>query len=595
MSAASPSPFFRRLRALGRRLSQSAARLTGRGRIEGFVDGYAAGEIRGWAMDPGAPGRRVHVVAVSEGRVVAEALADLSRTDLMQDGRGDGRHAFRLRLPPALLDGSARKLRVEAVGAGPRARLLRGDVEIRPPEVSAPRRAPPSVVEAPAPAMPRLVVWGEADDEARARTRESARAQDGPAFELLEIGAGDPARLAESLAASDTVVFARAGDLLDPALGRMLTRTRPLHDVITWDGADAWSRRPEARALGVLLGESLDGAFAVRGHALAGGSRPLLDAVLGQDLPQVERLLAARSELRWAHLPARLSERRGAPSVQSMKASAALAPPGYRWRAGVLSPEAAPARWSVGIWPGWSETAQRSLWALLTLAPADVEIELLAEARVIPGIEDFLGQLRPELRRAGLVVRPVDLGAASGAGAWTQALGQAATGEFVLACQAGVVLEGSAEALQDLAAWAGSSLAGTVTAEIRPVSGPVLAGLAARRTGAGWAARSAYDPAMAGRRRPVLGAPAAFLAVGRDKLAAVGGFGGERLGEAADLGLALRLRRAGAASVLIGDLTAAWTGPGRPAGDSEGAALAAFDAGELAAAACAFPPPEPEA
>jgi hypothetical protein len=93
----------------------------------------------------------------------------------------------------------------------------------------------------------------------------------------------------------------------------------------------------------------------------------------------------------------------------------------------------------------------------------------------------------------------------------------------------------------------------------------------------------------------VLGAPAAFLAVGRDKLAGIGGFDGERLGEAAALGLGLRLRRAGASSVLIGDLKAAWAGPGRPAGESGGAALAAFDAAELAAAACAFPAPEPEA
>ena len=126
---AAPSLFIRRLRALIRSLTPGGAY----SRVEGFVDGCVAGEIRGWAMDRRQPNRRVHVLAVSDGRVVAEALADLSRSDLVQDGRGDGRHAFRLRLPAALLDGEPRTVQVQAITGGAPVRLLRGEIEIGPP------------------------------------------------------------------------------------------------------------------------------------------------------------------------------------------------------------------------------------------------------------------------------------------------------------------------------------------------------------------------------------------------------------------------------------------------------------------------------
>ncbi len=114
-----PGQLFARLGFLNRRV-----------KIEGFVDNIAANEVMGWAYDRQWPDRRVHIVARSEGKVVAEALADLPRGDLASAGKGDGRHGFRLRLPNGLagLDGT-----VEAV-ARPRNQVLqRGQLRVPEP------------------------------------------------------------------------------------------------------------------------------------------------------------------------------------------------------------------------------------------------------------------------------------------------------------------------------------------------------------------------------------------------------------------------------------------------------------------------------
>lgn len=605
MTQSSLPLFLRRTRALWRKLvppSPKAPRAKPpkvRAPIHGFVDGCVAGEVRGWAMAPQEPGRRVHVVAVCDGRVVAETLADISRADLVQSGQGDGRHAFRLRLPPAMLDGPPRKVRIEAVIGGPRIPLIRGELEVtglEPEDAGAPAQARPgarpgpsaSVLGAPADAPLALVIWGSGGEAA---TRASAAAQAGPALQPIELDAlraqnGESART--RLEAAETVIFAKAGDVLDPALAGLLARARPLSDVVTWDGPGPAGRRPEARALGVLLGESLGGAFAVRSPALAAGGDRLMRALLDGDLGGFATLLAARPELRWAHLPAPLVRRRAAEDAPAAGASA-LTPPGYRRRGGGLAPDRVPDRWSLGLWPAWSDAAAQTLRSVLALAPPGVEIEVLVDAAGAGALRGETGLGAPQMS-----IRTVDVPAGDGAGAWMQALGAAATGDFVLFCQAGLALDGGAEALEDMAAWSQSPLVGAVTAEIRLPGDRVLAGLGAGRLGSGWAARSAYETRLTGRRRPVLAAPAALLGVGRSKLATLGGFDPSLGGAAADIGLALRLRRMNAASVLFGDLHGAWAGPAPPAGEAEGAALAAFAADELAAAADAYPAPGPD-
>ena len=105
----------------------------GRNRIEGFVDHVRAGEIIGWACDPARPNRRVLIVASAEGRVVAEALADLPRKDLINLGKGDGRHGFRLRIPGDMSEAERRSIRVEAAAQPRNVLLQRGVVSFVPP------------------------------------------------------------------------------------------------------------------------------------------------------------------------------------------------------------------------------------------------------------------------------------------------------------------------------------------------------------------------------------------------------------------------------------------------------------------------------
>ncbi|HEY5410616.1 MAG TPA: hypothetical protein VIJ94_07805 [Caulobacteraceae bacterium] len=574
-----PSLPLRRLRAVLRRM------LPGGGRIEGFVDGCVAGEIRGWAMDRSRPNRRVHVVAVCDGRVVAEALADVSRADLVQDGRGDGRHAFRLRLPAALLDGEPRQVRVQVIAGGAPVRLLRGEIEIHPPALPEPsggrRRAGTSGSAAPAeeePSRPLVLALWPGDGEA-AVTIADWRAMAAPALEVVRLGSADPATLAAVLAPAHTVIFAHPGDRIDPAITGLVSRSRPLADVLTWDGPAAASRRPEARALGLSLGESLDGAFAVRGHVVTLAGPALTAALAAGDPGRVELVLAARPELRWAHLAGRLttSARHGAtPADRPI--------PQYR-----------PERLSLAIWPGWSADAEASLTALLAQAPSGVAIEVLVAATGATAARGRIEALTP----AGVLVsvRAVDAPAAATPGVWLAALAAAASAELVIICQAGVRLgdAGGGDAgggLEVIAAWASAPNVGAVTVPIRRGKGAPLAGLALERTDAGWATKSAFAEGLQGQRRPVLAAPAALLAIGRDKLAMLGGVDADRLpAGAADLDLGLRLRRIGLPCVLLGDL-AADAGAGIDlSGEIAGSALAAFDATELAAAAGAYPAP----
>jgi hypothetical protein len=567
--------WLRRLRALLRRPR----------RIEGFVDGCVAGEIRGWALAPAEPGRRVHVVALCDGQVVAEALADLARADLLQDGRGDGRHGFRLKLPPALLDGAPRMIRVEGVASGPGERLLRGDIEVRPPEPPPPE--PARAASEPAESRARvlaegragLVIWGDGDDAAT-RTEASWARQDWPDRDLLRLSAdeADEARARSFFRGAHTVAFARAGDELDPAAARLLVQARPLADVVAWRG------RPEARALGVLLGESLDGAFAARGHALGAWPGRWTDALRAPGLRTLELWLASRAELRWAHLAGPISTPGAAAEHSTIRRQDAEGLQGLAWREPAqgrparLVPSGMAGRITLAAWPAGGPEAQASLESLAARAPAETEIELLAAPGDIDPLQARLGG------RAGLSIRAADAPVRGGAGAWLRALGEAASGEVVILVRAGVLMGDAPHGLEELAAWCLHPLAAAATVALDAAEERV-AGLGLAFGPQGWRAGAA--PAGDRKARPVLAAPAAFLAVSRARLAAVGGIDDARFPDrAADLDLGLRLRRAGWSSLALGDLAAAWSGR---AATAQGADLAPFDPAELAAAAAAFP------
>ncbi|HEY0832827.1 MAG TPA: glycosyltransferase family 2 protein [Azospirillum sp.] len=70
----------------------------------GFLDDVRDGNVDGWAADPARPDARITVVIAVDGARVGTAVADIHREDLTDAGLGDGRHAFRFRLPDHLLD-----------------------------------------------------------------------------------------------------------------------------------------------------------------------------------------------------------------------------------------------------------------------------------------------------------------------------------------------------------------------------------------------------------------------------------------------------------------------------------------------------------
>ena len=216
-----PSSVERKLRAFWRRAGRVAQRLTGRRPVEGFVDGVLVGDVRGWAFDPNTPQLRVHVVAVCDGRVVGEALADLSRRDLVQEGRGDGRHAFNLKLPATLLDGSPRRVRIEAVSRWGRTRLIGGDILVGGgPEDERPGSSPSASTPSgavnrtraisPGDGQVTLLLWGGADAAVDA-SRQDWNAQTWPDLVVGRLGDGSAEALLALVRTSHTVVLARHG------------------------------------------------------------------------------------------------------------------------------------------------------------------------------------------------------------------------------------------------------------------------------------------------------------------------------------------------------------------------------------------------
>jgi hypothetical protein len=704
-----------------RRARRAARRLSGQKPIEGFVDRVLAGEVLGWAFDPNKPNRRVHITAWFEGEIVAEALADLPRKDLVRGGKGDGRHGFNLRVPARFLDGTPRQLRIEATsgrardvlqggvftiaasrpgaaakkaakasaaGIAPgalervadgvlhgwaahpknggtaavvdiydderylgsvtadrprtrtgegepaaaksfhfrlprepdavmlgriRARIAGTQFDLRPlPARETPGAASGPAIAAPAPARPRrparlappegrvaLLVYGEEDADAVRRTARSwtdqtwsdvvigrlaqAPGVSSPAGEHV-FGAGDVGRLKAFLATVRTAVFVRAGETLEPPAARILAQVRPLCDVLTWDVADRSSggparRRSEAWPLAIQLGAGLEHGFAVRTTALLPLVGEIAADMASGGVRGLELALACAHGVRWAHLP----------SVLSTRAPTSAAPP----RFDPIAAPAMPRRISFAVWPRWTPASLASLRSLLMQA-GDCQAEVLAPADAVSAaLEREIQDMAPGV---SVGIRAVAAPAHDRMGAWHRALSEAATGEVVVLCRAGVTLDPGPAGLREMAGWALSPLVGAVTGEVS-AGDQTLAGLALQSARNGWRIASAFDPAQQGVSRPVLAAPAVLMAVESGKLAAVGGIDAHRLtdgGTGFDLGL--RLRRAGHANVLLGQVRA--QAEARLLKRDASPALALHDLGELAGAAAAYPAPvepKPEA
>ncbi len=111
--------------------------------IHGLADKASPGSILGWALDGARPGHRLSLELCLGDEVVGTGVADRPRADLEANGIGDGRHAFEIAVPPALLQRMG-ELRLFGLAAnGTKVRIpLRARRPPPPPAAPAPIVAP---------------------------------------------------------------------------------------------------------------------------------------------------------------------------------------------------------------------------------------------------------------------------------------------------------------------------------------------------------------------------------------------------------------------------------------------------------------------
>lgn len=68
--------------------------------FEGFLDRVGWDGLVRWARDPARPSVRLQVDVFLDGVLVETVAADQVRTDLLEAGKGDGRHGFIVHRPP---------------------------------------------------------------------------------------------------------------------------------------------------------------------------------------------------------------------------------------------------------------------------------------------------------------------------------------------------------------------------------------------------------------------------------------------------------------------------------------------------------------
>ena len=86
---------------------------------EGFVDSGSGCElIHGWAWDATRPNDPIDVSLFDGNTFIATLSANLFRQDLLDAGKGDGRHAFVHYVPAALADGNVHQIRVRIAASG---------------------------------------------------------------------------------------------------------------------------------------------------------------------------------------------------------------------------------------------------------------------------------------------------------------------------------------------------------------------------------------------------------------------------------------------------------------------------------------------
>jgi hypothetical protein len=83
---------------------------------EGYHEHASCDEISGWAWNRQRADRAVVLDIFVDGTRVDTVTADGFREDLLEAGKGNGRHGFTAPLPASLRDGKAHRVRVKVAG-----------------------------------------------------------------------------------------------------------------------------------------------------------------------------------------------------------------------------------------------------------------------------------------------------------------------------------------------------------------------------------------------------------------------------------------------------------------------------------------------
>lgn len=84
------------------------------GSITGYIDAVAGNQVFGWAWDSRNPSARLEIEVWIGDKRLASVMADQGRSDLKNNGVGDGRHAFKATLPEAHKGDDSAKIRAVA-------------------------------------------------------------------------------------------------------------------------------------------------------------------------------------------------------------------------------------------------------------------------------------------------------------------------------------------------------------------------------------------------------------------------------------------------------------------------------------------------
>jgi hypothetical protein len=86
------------------------------GGYEGFLEVVSCDILSGWAWSPSQPANPLTIDLYDGDRLLTTVSADIFRQDLMDTGKGDGRHQFSQRTPVGIRDGQPHAIRALVKG-----------------------------------------------------------------------------------------------------------------------------------------------------------------------------------------------------------------------------------------------------------------------------------------------------------------------------------------------------------------------------------------------------------------------------------------------------------------------------------------------